>query len=69
MLGAVFPEGPCHSRGTFRARGCFSGRSVPLQGDLPGQGLFLWQAIWLRSYPVQKSDRVYLHVTPNYRIL
>ena len=37
---AVFPEGRCHSGGTFHARGCFPGRSVPLQGDLPGQGLF-----------------------------
>ena len=54
---------------TFRVWGLFSGRSVSFLGDLPGQGLFLWQAIWLRSYPVQKSDRVYLHVTPNYRIL
>ena len=27
MPGAVFKEGRCHSRGTFRARGCFPGRS------------------------------------------
>ena len=40
MPEAVFPEGRCHSRGTFRARGCFPGRSVPFQGDLSGQRLF-----------------------------
>ena len=38
---AVFPEGRCHSGGTFHARGCFPGRSVPFQGDLPCQGPFL----------------------------
>ena len=37
---AVFPEGRRHSGGTFHARGCFSGRSVPLQGDLPCQEPF-----------------------------
>ena len=40
MLEAVFKEGPAFFRGTFHARGCFSGRSVPLQGDLPCQRLF-----------------------------
>ena len=40
MPEAVFKEGRCHSRGTFRARGCFPGRSAPFRGDLPGQGLF-----------------------------
>ena len=38
--GAVFPEGTCHSGGTFHARGCFPGRSVPFRGDLPCQRLF-----------------------------
>ena len=40
MPGAVFPEGRCHCRWTFHARGCFPGRSVPFQGDLPCQGPF-----------------------------
>jgi len=40
MPGAVFPEGPALFRGTFHARGCFSGRSCLFPGDLPCQGPF-----------------------------
>ncbi|GEM_PF-6089535 len=40
MPGAVFPEGPAFFRGTFHARGRFSGRSCAFPGDLPCQGPF-----------------------------
>ena len=52
MPEAVFPEGPCHSRGTFHARGRFSGRSVSFLGDLPGLGLIFWK---VRAIPVGPS--------------
>ena len=38
--GVVFPEGPVIFKGTFHARGCFSGRSCVFQGDLPCQEPF-----------------------------
>ena len=40
MPGAVFPEGPAFFRGTFHARGRFSGRSCAFQGNLPCQEPF-----------------------------
>jgi hypothetical protein len=40
MLVPVFPEGPAFFRGTFHARGRFSGRWVSFWVDLPGKGLF-----------------------------
>ena len=40
MLGAIFPEGPVIFKGTFHARGCFSGRSCAFPGDLPCQEPF-----------------------------
>ncbi len=85
MLGAVFLEGRCHCRGTFHARGRFSGRSVPLQGDLPGLGLFSRKVGAIPGGP-SGSEAVFvaghmaavvpgakvrqdLQVTPNYCIL
>ncbi len=84
-FGAYFLEGRCHCRGTFHARGCFPGRLVPLQGDLPGQGLFFRKVGALAGGPSMLGGvfvaghlaavvpgakvRQDLQVTPNYRIL
>ena len=43
MPGAIFLEGRRFFRGTFHARGHFSGRSCVFQGDLPRQRPFSWK--------------------------
>ncbi len=43
MLEADFMEGPAFFMGTFHARGCFHGRSVLFQGDLPCWRLTSWK--------------------------
>ena len=51
MLVPVFPEGPAFFRGTFHARGRFSGRSCVFPGDLPCQGPFLRKALRFSGGP------------------
>ena len=51
MPEPVFLEGPAFFRGTFHARGHFSGRSTLFPGDLPCQGPFSWKVLRFSGGP------------------